>query len=118
MKAAKQDYVKPANVSGTEIQLLQHLKNRIDSAPGSVPNAFTLAGEYGFSVSRLTRLFKKLYGSSLHAYVIESRLSEAARLIKERNLLICEIAEHAGYAKPSQFSAAFKKHFGILPSDF
>lgn len=118
MKAAKHDYLKPANVSGTEIQLMRHLKNRIDSDPGSVPNAYTLAGDYGFSVSKLTRLFKELYGSSLHAYVIESRLSEAARLLGERNMSIHEISEHAGYAKPSQFSAAFKKRFGILPSEF
>ncbi len=118
MKAAKHDSMKSANVSGPDIQLLQHLKNRIDSDPGSVPNAYTLAGDYGFSVSKLTRLFKELYGSSLHAYVIESRLSEAARLLRERNMSICEIAENAGYAKPSQFSAAFKKRFGILPSDF
>lgn len=118
LKAAKQDYMKPANVFGTEIQVLQHLKNRIDSDPGSVPNTYALAADYGFSVSKLTRLFRELYGSSLHAYVIESRLSEAARLLRERDMAICEVAEHVGYAKPSQFSAAFKKRFGILPSDF
>ncbi len=118
MKAAKQSDIRPRNLSSTEMQSLQQLKLRIEADPGSVPNLHTLAREYGFSKPKLTRSFKNLYGKSLHAYVIEARLSEAARLLKETGMTIGEIAEQSGYLKPSQFSAAFKKHFGVKPSDF
>ncbi len=118
MKAAKQSDVRPRNLSSTEMQLLQELKLRIEADPASVPNLYTLAREYGFCKTKLTRSFKNIYGKSLHAYVIEARLSEAARLLKETDMTISEIAERSGYLKTSQFSAAFKKRFGVTPSDF
>lgn len=118
MKTAKQSDVILRNLSSTEMKSLQQLKLRIDAAPGSVPNLHILAKEYGISKQKLTRSFKNLYGQSLHAYVIEARLSEAARLLKGTNLTIGEIAERSGYLKHSQFSAAFKKRFGVRPSDF
>ena len=118
LKTVKQDDIKPKNIPSAEIRSMQHLKYRIEADPGSVPSIHILAQDYGFSTSKLTRLFKDLYGKSLHAYVIEARLSEAARMLKEGSLSISEIAEHTGYAKSSQFSAAFKKRFGVLPSDF
>ena len=118
MKAVKMDEIKLHSLSITEMQALHDLKDRIEADPGSVPNSYTLARDYGISISKLTRSFKALYGKSLHAFVIDTRLSEAARLLKESSMPVCEIAEKTGYAKTSQFSAAFKKHFGVLPSEF
>ncbi len=54
----------------------------------------------------------------LHAYVIESRLCEGARLLAERKMTIGEISERVGYAKQSQFAAAFRKRFGVPPKEY
>ncbi len=70
------------------------------------------------SVSKLTRIFRQVYGAPLHACVIEARLQKGAELLTHGEISIQEIAESLGYAKPSQFSADFKKRFGLLPGEY
>ncbi len=98
--------------------LVSQIKNRIDLAPAFVPELTALAREYGLSVSKLSRSFKQQYGIPLHAYVIERRLCESAHLLEQRNLTVGEVAEIVGYSKQSQFSAAFKRRFGVSPKDY
>lgn len=59
-----------------------------------------------------------MYGISVHAYVIEERLERAAGLLLESNMNIGQIAVLVGYTKPSNFSAAFKKKYGVMPKDY
>lgn len=99
-------------------ELVRQIKRRIDLAPASVPEISRLAKEYGISVSKLSRSFKLQYGMSLHAYVIECRLCESARLLAQQNLTVGEVAAIVGYSKQSQFSAAFKRRFGVSPKDY
>ena len=70
------------------------------------------------SVSKLTRCFRRVYGSSLHAYVIASRLQKGAMLLIRGESSVQEIAERVGYNKPNQFSADFRKRFGMLPGEY
>ena len=59
-----------------------------------------------------------MYGISVHAYVIEQRLERAAGLLLESNMNIGQIAVLVGYTKPSNFSSAFKKKYGVMPKDY
>ena len=45
-------------------------------------------------------------------------LLRATELLHEAGIPVCEIAERVGYAKPSQFSADFRKRFGVLPREY
>ena len=98
--------------------ILQRIKSGIDADPGKAEKLDHMAREYGISISKLSRCFKETYGMPLHAYVIESRLCEGARLLAEGKLTIGEISERVGYAKQSQFAAAFRKRFGVLPKEY
>ena len=98
--------------------ILQRIKSGIDANPGKAEKLDHMAREYGISISKLSRCFKETYGMPLHAYVIESRLCEGARLLAEGKLTLGEISERVGYAKQSQFAAAFRKRFGVLPKEY
>ena len=98
--------------------LIETIRARIDENPASVPTASHLARDFAISQSKMTRLFKGMYGVSLHAYVVERRLQEAALLLEKGDYAIGEVAEMVGYKKASQFSAAFGKRFGVLPKDY
>ena len=104
--------------SGEDERLIRDVKRAIDRSPAEVPKIPDLARRYGMSVSKLTRMFKQQVGIPLHAYIIECRLCESAKLLAEGNMTVGEVAEKVGYAKGSQFSAAFKKRFGISPKDY
>jgi AraC family transcriptional activator of pyochelin receptor len=61
--------------------------------------------------------FKQQFGASIHEYQTELRMRIALRLLQTTELPIAEIAERTGYAEPTNFTAAFKKHFASLPRD-
>ncbi|MDR0288243.1 MAG: helix-turn-helix transcriptional regulator, partial [Clostridiales bacterium] len=54
----------------------------------------------------------------IHSYIIDQRMEKAASLIIESNLPICQIASLVGYDKPSNFTAAFKKKYGVVPKQY
>ena len=101
-----------------DLKIIDAIRERIDGDPAAVPDIASLAREYCMSTSKLTRAFKQVCGISLHAYVIEARMQKGIELLHEAGVPVCEIAERVGYAKPSQFSADFRKRFGVLPREY
>lgn len=77
-----------------------------------------IAYSLGLNRSYLTRLFKEATGYSLQDYLLTYRMKVAARLIKENNHTISEIATTVGYSDTFTFSKAFKRHFGYSPSAY
>lgn len=59
-----------------------------------------------------------MFGMSVHAYVIDQRLEKAAGLLLESNLNVSQVAALVGYSKPSNFAAAFKKKYGVIPKNY
>ena len=101
-----------------DAELVRAVKERIDREYTSAPSISTLAHDYGVSPSKLTGDFKKQYGMPLHAYIIECRLCEAARLLRTGMYTVGEVAETVGYVKAGQFSEAFRRRFGVLPREY
>jgi AraC family transcriptional regulator len=70
------------------------------------------------SVSRyhFLRKFTQTFGQSPHAMLTQMRMQRAHELLGASNLKISMIALECGYAQHSQFSTAFRRHFGYAPS--
>lgn len=64
------------------------------------------------------RLFKKLTGTSPHAYLASLRAARARSLLAETDLSVNEISSRVGYASPSHFSKAFSQATGLTPRAF
>ncbi|MFN3693698.1 MAG: two-component regulator propeller domain-containing protein, partial [Ignavibacterium sp.] len=77
-----------------------------------------LAQEVGVSRSQLNRKIKVLTGQGPGEYIRSIKLKKAAQMILENKFGITQIALEIGFASPAQFTKAFKKHFGCLPSEF
>ncbi|MGI4861713.1 MAG: helix-turn-helix domain-containing protein [Janthinobacterium lividum] len=63
------------------------------------------------------RKFKNTFGNSPHAYLTQLRMGRARDLLVQGKLKITSVALECGYSQHSQFSTAFKRHFGHSPSD-
>ncbi len=61
------------------------------------------------SVSKLNRIFRELYATSLHAYVQEMRLEHAAELLLKENVSVTEAALNSGYNNMSYFFKGFQR---------
>jgi AraC family transcriptional regulator len=78
-----------------------------------------LAAIVGLSPYYLARAYKASTGNSLWQHVLESRVTEARRLILARTELpLAVVAKDCGFDSYRQFIAAFRKFFGVLPSEY
>jgi AraC-like DNA-binding protein len=75
-----------------------------------------ISKKIGISESTLLREFQARLGKSPTAYIIDRRLEEAMILIKSQRYAIGQVSDIVGYENLSAFSAAFKKKFGLTPS--
>ena len=62
--------------------------------------------------------FKDVTGDSVHKFLINYRMMRAKQLLANSDMSIKEIANQVGFNDNMYFSRAFKKHFGINPTDF
>lgn len=77
-----------------------------------------LAQVAGFSVPHFHRLFAAWTGMSIAEYVRTVRMERAGRKLRMGAVDITEVALAAGYDSHASFARAFKRHFGLCPSDF
>ena len=76
------------------------------------------AEELAISRSGLQKKIHSLIGETPGDLIRRIRLNKAAELIKYKFGNISEIALEIGYNNPTHFSQAFKRQFGITPSQF
>lgn len=91
-------------------QLLQHMDQRVTIEE--------LSKQYLINPTTLKSAFKAVYGTSLAAHIKEHRMEQAAKMLRETDMSIAEIAQDVGYDRQSKFSTAFKGFFHVLPREY
>ena len=109
---------KSISMSKTERTAIMEAKRIIDGQLAFAPSCEELSRLVHLSITKLTRGFSAFYGMPIHQYVIEQRLTQGAQLLLEGDLNVSEVAGIVGYGKPSNFAAAFKKRYGVVPKDY
>ena len=102
------DYVQRIN------KVVAYINNHLDEAL----ELKTLANEAALSDFHFHRIFKALKGEAIGGYITRLRLEATARLLRYTALTIEEIAFNIGYETPASLSKAFKKQYGISPSEY
>ncbi|MBQ2283186.1 MAG: AraC family transcriptional regulator [Agathobacter sp.] len=77
-----------------------------------------IADVAGFSESHFMRYFKETMGTSFVDYLKDYRLTMAARLLVTSDAAILNIASEVGFDNLSYFNRAFKKRYGMTPSQY
>ncbi len=107
----------PTRLSRAEVRQVQTVRDCLLADLAAPPRLDRLARQAGMSVSRLQRSFRLLFGSSVHALFQKERMDEARRLLLADDDSILSVAAALGYSNPGHFSAAFRRQFGINPSE-
>ncbi|HMO32053.1 MAG TPA: helix-turn-helix transcriptional regulator [Lacibacter sp.] len=81
------------------------------------PTIADLAARANMSVSKLKTSFKRIYGTGIYEYYQKNRMHRARQLLASNGCTVKEVGMKLGYTNLSNFSLAFKKEFGILPSE-
>lgn len=79
----------------------------------------TLADTYHFSVSYISRIFRRQYGTAPLKYLLQVRIKESKRLIAQNpDWNIGMISQLVGYPDQHYFSRIFKSATGVSPSEY
>lgn len=70
-----------------------------------------------FSKYHFSRIFASITGLTPFAYIAKQRLARAAALLGETDKSVLEISLLCGFDSASNFNAAFKKCYGITPTE-
>lgn len=76
------------------------------------------ADQQQISLSHLSKLFKQETGISFVDYLTKIRLQHAIVLMQDPLMKIYEIADLTGYSSQHYFCVAFKKVFGMSPTEY
>jgi AraC family transcriptional regulator len=77
-----------------------------------------IAAAANVSAFHFTRLFKKVIGTTPHAYLGTLRIEQAKLLLADSDLSVTEIGGRVGYPNPSHFTRAFRDATGLSPRAF
>lgn len=107
---------KPERLSPLDRDRMYAIRQFLETHPQKVGTLGNLAAEYGVSASKLKRDFFLAFQTCIGGFVNEQRLSTGKRLLEE-GISVSQVAYRVGYSHPANFSAAFKRRFGISPRD-
>lgn len=78
----------------------------------------SLAEEFGYSPSHFHRLFKETVGETPRAHIQRVRLERAALRVAVGRESIVDIALAVGYKNHETFTRAFRRAFGMAPTEY
>ncbi|MBC05445.1 AraC family transcriptional regulator [Thalassospira sp.] len=110
------DQTKPDAEREWETHVFADLKAFIDCNLGSPLSRALLATKFDISESNLNRLFVKHTDQSYGDYVREKRMEAAHLALKDTTMSVSQIAQSVGYNHLSNFSRAYRKRYGEIPS--
>ena len=118
--ALKQDdKVEKIEVKGNDEELMERIMKVVNENMGDSDfNVEKMCDEVGVSRTQLHRKLKEMTGVPTSEFLRNIRLNEAARLIRERKINITQVSYMVGFANNSHFSTAFKKYFGMSPTEY
>ncbi|MEW9533039.1 helix-turn-helix transcriptional regulator [Microbispora sp. NPDC049125] len=92
-----------------------HALHRDPALPWTVE---TLGSQAGLSRAAFSRRFTTLIGQPPLTYLTWWRMTAAARLLRETDAPLAEVATRIGYTSEFAFATAFKREYGIAPGKY
>ncbi|NJL64103.1 MAG: helix-turn-helix transcriptional regulator [Methylacidiphilales bacterium] len=107
----------PPRLKSTTIDRIHHAREILHFRLDNPPSLVELAEIIGISDRTLRHGFKTLFGTTVFNYLTEKRLERAEQLLRNGGGTVAEVANLLGYSHLGHFAGAFKRKFGITPSE-
>ena len=104
-------------ISQDERELAHRAKGVLLERFASPPTIKELAHLCATNESKLKKVFKKVYQSTINAYVQKLRMEEANVLLRKEKMTIGELATRVGYRHQGYFSKLFFETYGVYAKD-
>jgi AraC-like DNA-binding protein len=105
-----------SNLKPQSIDRIYQARDILATQLENPPLISELAQQVGLGERTLRRGFRELFDTTVIGYLTSLRMGYAKRYLREGKLSVSEVANLVGYSHLGHFSAAFKRQFGITPS--
>lgn len=102
----------------TEAPWLESVLEQLGQSDEFAPDYARLADKAGMALSTLRRRFRQATGTTMHDYVLQTRVSAARALLAETDLPLKTVAERLGYDSVYFFARQFRQIAGVPPGVF
>ena len=97
---------------------IDYIEQRLNKSSETGLSLDDIAEKIGYSKFYLNRIFHEIIGATIHQYIVERRLTEAAKKLVYTNESIFNIAYEAGYQSQQAFTNAFGTFYFVTPMDY
>lgn len=95
-------------------EIRRYMEEHLDE-PLTIP---VLSRRTCLSATTFKEGFRRLYGLPVHTWLRQRRMERAAELLRDSSLSVLGVAQSVGYGSASQFSAAFRRQYGVPPAQY
>lgn len=78
----------------------------------------SVSTRYYITSNYFSSMFKEIVGENFLEFLTRVRMEKAKELLAETSLKVGQISEMVGYSDSRYFSKLFKKHAGLMPTEF
>jgi DNA-binding response OmpR family regulator len=117
--AHQEDKIKSIEVQGNSDKLMERIMKVVNDTLDSPDlRVEMLSEEVGLSRAQLHRRVKEITGISTGEFIRNIRLKKAAELLLENKVNISQVGYMVGFSSQTHFSTAFRKFYGVSPSEY
>ena len=95
-------------------EIRRYMEEHLDE-PLTIP---ALSRRACLSATTFKESFRRLYGLPVHAWLRPQRMERAAELLRSSSLSVLGVAQSVGFSSASQFTAAFRRQYGVTPAQY
>jgi AraC-like DNA-binding protein len=117
LESAQPDSTNRIKLRRADVEGIYTLKQNIDEYPGNDYSLKTMIRQTGLNKNKLQQGFRQLIGYSVFDYILKVRMTHARSVLETTELSVQDTGYTVGYETKSGFSKAFRRHFGVKPSE-
>jgi transcriptional regulator GlxA family with amidase domain len=107
----------PKEIDGEELQRIAAVKSYLHNHLDESFHVRQLAKKAALGTVKFGEGFYRMYGQTVGTYIHNTRMETGRFLLLHTDKSVKEIAAICGYSKTRNFSSAYKKFFGMSPSE-
>ncbi|MDE0348792.1 MAG: AraC family transcriptional regulator, partial [Gammaproteobacteria bacterium] len=104
------------SLNARDLRVIERTAQILQREFADAPRIGALARRVGMNDAKLCAGFKQVFGMTISAYTRHLCMRRAKTLLEESTLSIVEVAVEVGYGHPGNFATAFKRYFGVTPT--
>ena len=111
--------LKPVELKGNDAALMERIMASINRRLCDPDfNVEALADDVGLSRVQLHRRVKEMTGITVGEFLRNLRMKQAAELLAKGDVSVSQVTYAVGMSNPTHFTTAFKKYYGVTPSEY